>query len=103
MTEYEALQAAVNLCRELGEGWEPSVWHNLRWCYSAKRGNVSVHLTNGETMPFSPIYTAYYNPRSVRVGQGDTPQAAVDNLLELFLREKAILTAIVWDIQEVVS
>lgn len=38
--EYEhAVESAERMVAELGEGWEPDVWENLGWHWSASRDN----------------------------------------------------------------
>lgn len=38
-----AVREADKLCKVLGEGWEPCVWENCGWHFSARKSNATVH------------------------------------------------------------
>lgn len=79
MTEEEARAKAIELAAMLGLQWQPRVWHNLYWCYSADFNGFSVHYSthNG--------YSAFYTPHSIQTGHSKgSPMAAVLDLINNF-------------------
>lgn len=85
MTEKEATIKADELCKRLGEGWQPLVWHNLYWCYSAVKGGVHIHVY---TYPNETNYSAYFMPNSIVVGHSNvSPNLA---LVDLQTRYKVV-------------
>lgn len=85
ISEKEANQKAVELCRKLGEGWQPRIWRNLHWCYSADKGGVSVHEYLGN-------WSAFWMPRSTVVGSSNV--SPVDAVLDLQTKYKLILEGV---------
>jgi len=86
MTREEAEKAARELIAQLdGEGWEVGIWHNLKWCYCARNGYLSVHQSvNGkfhaylsETRLFGGSPSYWYHK-----GSYDTPMEAVNAQIE---------------------
>lgn len=76
ITQRQALENATKLCNKLGKGWEPRVWENLGWCYSAKKDKIQVHEST-----LKKSYSAYFTPNSIVVGESDvSPQEAVKDL-----------------------
>jgi hypothetical protein len=75
-----ALENAEKLAKELGPGWEPHVWENLGWWYSAHRGVLKVHPTGHKG------YTAYLGSADSAGGKwaenGSTPKKAVKNVIK---------------------
>jgi hypothetical protein len=52
-----ARRNANRLCDDLGQGWEPRVWENLGWHYSALKGQCQVY--------------EYYSVTGKRAGHAD--------------------------------
>jgi len=38
-----AVERSKALVQKLGDGWEPNVWQNMGWHFSASLGSISVH------------------------------------------------------------
>lgn len=82
MTEKEATEKAETLSKRLGEGWQPHVWYNLHWCYSARKGGVSIHESG---IPGQSLFSAYFNPHSIVVGHSNvSPNLALVDLQTSF-------------------
>lgn len=78
MTEKEATIKADELCKRLGEGWQPRVWHNLYWCYCAVNNGVHISVRDyrGEIS-----YSAFFYPNSIVVGHSNlSPNLALVDL-----------------------
>jgi hypothetical protein len=84
-------KAATTVARRLGRGWRPEVWENLGWFGAAvtKCGRLKVHLKDHGR------FVAFLGPReSVGgdfVGTGDTPEAAI---LDVLARGRAALATL---------
>jgi hypothetical protein len=64
--EFERVtRAAVELCAELGPGWEPRVWENMRWHGEVYFGGVHVSLPKDYDRD---RYTAYLGARGESSG-----------------------------------
>jgi len=77
----EAHKKCNALLELLGPEWEPSVWHNINWCYCAKRGGWSIHPSSHDKG-----YTAYLNEvgsggGGIWAASGTTPEDAIYNTL----------------------
>ena len=71
-----ATKRANELAAALGDGWEPHVWENLGWHWSAIKGDAQIHPNEDRREGFGPdgypvtSYTCYLNCRST-VGEMD--------------------------------
>lgn len=73
--EHDAAKtAAAELAARLGEGWEPRVWENGSWHFSARKGCAEVYPPPRRT---GGKYTAYLNPEKQFVVEDDDPAVAV--------------------------
>lgn len=79
-SKSQAMAEAKELCKLLGDGWEPEIWENLGWCYAARKGGVEVRYSDVEG-----VYCAGFKPHPIAVGDSDiSPALALDNLAERF-------------------
>jgi len=70
-----ATEKAAGLCRQLGPQWEPKVWENLGWHYSAQTKNCELHRFSEDD------YWADLNVEGVQyAAHGETPKKAVRNV-----------------------
>lgn len=89
--EFEkANRKARKLANQLGKGWEPFVWENLGWYWSAVNGGMKVH-------PSFDGYTAFLGEPDNSGGRwaehGNTPKAAVDNVIAKAEEERDLITS----------
>jgi len=84
-----AVKEAEELCKLMGEGWEPRVWDNLGWCYSIGKGVAEIYPSrigdNGTPGWKIVSYTCYINVRWAGgqrtmqfIQKAETAQAAFD-------------------------
>lgn len=70
-----AAEKANELCKQLGPQWEPVVWENLGWHYSAKFATFSVYPSG------RGLYWADLNVDGTQYeAHGETPRDAVNNV-----------------------
>jgi hypothetical protein len=100
-----ATARAEALVKRLGSGWEPKVWENMGWHYSArsKSGYLTVHerwlhsgkkdvvTLVGEQLP--DTYTAYLSQEKDGVGgtwtaDADTPEEAIRDVVAQATQER---------------
>lgn len=74
---YDLARAnALTLATELGEGWEPNVWENMGWHYSAIHSGqmkIVVHRQRDGK------YRCFFNAAKQFIGEADTPTEAFMN------------------------
>lgn len=83
-TQAQAEAKAAMLCARLGANWEPRVWENCGWCYSAVLGGLYVNESNYPRQTHR--YSAYLNEPGKGGGiwaeSADTPHDAVQAVLD---------------------
>lgn len=71
-------EAAADLARRMGDGWEPHVWENSGWHYKICRGTTSIHADRHGR------YSAWIEPDCLMghcaaqfIAYADTPEDAL--------------------------
>lgn len=76
--EFEtATRKAAALCKRLGPGWEPCVWENMGWFYSAQNGVATVHANHHKAYPGGVSYSVYFNTAKQFVTSDRSPTKAL--------------------------
>lgn len=74
----EAHHKADALCKRLGAGWEPRVWENMGWYFSARKGVATMHVNEYRLKSkVTTHYTVYFNSVQQTVASADTPEDAL--------------------------
>lgn len=76
---FEAAHRKANaLCKRLGAGWEPCVWENLGWHFSAQKGVATLRVNEYRLKgKVTTHYTVYFNSIQQTVETADTPEDAL--------------------------
>lgn len=84
-TAYEtAVENASALAAQLGEGWEPRVWENVGWHYSAQTTDRRIkvhpggHDADGTVVSYTAFVSAEPSSGGRWVARGSTPRGAVE-------------------------
>lgn len=72
-----ATRKAKALCKRLGKGWEPYVWENMGWFYSAHKGVTEVYANYHKAYPGGVLYRAYFNSAKQFFATARTPEKAL--------------------------
>lgn len=80
-----AVREADKLCKVLGDGWEPRVWENMGWHFSAQKSNASVHANchgDARTGHYTITdYTIFFHTEKQIVLRGKNPVKLVDQTI----------------------
>lgn len=84
LTEEEAKEQAdlltASLNAVLGGGWEPHVWHNMRWCWECRHESGVKVSPERYGNPDQDKFIAQFSPSSRHISRGATPLEALLNL-----------------------
>lgn len=72
-----ATRKAAALCKRLGPGWEPRVWENMGWFYSAQKGVTEVHANHHHAYRGGVSYSVYFNTAKQFVTSDRSPIKAL--------------------------
>jgi len=100
MEHYErAVDAANELARDLGDGWEPEIWENLGWHarVNSSCGRISVHIP---LLPRDVSYMAFLGPRRLKPAgkwaeHGRTAREAIANVIDAARRDLGVIESCV--------
>lgn len=83
LADFErATVGAAALVAELGEGWQPRVWENDGWNFSAEKGSAKVDYSEIEGCFTASIDAGVFQQRHEQFrGKGSSPRAAMKAVL----------------------
>jgi hypothetical protein len=83
LADFErATASAAALVAELGDGWQPRVWENLGWYFSAEKGTASVGYSEGGGHFTASIDAGIFQQRHEQFrAAASSPRAAMEAVL----------------------
>lgn len=83
LADFErATERAAALVLQLGEGWQPRVWENLGWHFSAEKGAATVEYSESGGHFTASIDAGLFQQRHEQFrANGDSPRGAMEAVL----------------------
>lgn len=93
----KAHDGAQKLADKLGPDWEPHVWENLGWHWSARRGGLKVHphIYNGKIESYCAFLGEDGSDGGKWAETAKTPRKAIKKVFAVAMKQVDFLTAII--------